>query len=548
MSMSNSKRNGACRITFQPSSTSTYPTNHLFDSGKNFTPQKGFGWASGQDTFLDKEHQCSRHFRDRRASERHRKQCTNTNDIDACLVHFQPEAVWTINLGAGEWVVTIRCGDPSYPSVVSLDVNHKEHRLMGLKLKANEFYNWTFTTTPGTPVIVLTTTVAPGEHKRNWTRVVSFQAIQQTKSKSLRQLSNKGATLFKNSLRTATSVAQAPRGTGLVQRDWVRAVRVEEKQAKWRTRVLRLKYGWKRASTKARNTATLHNLTLDRDEGSSKTSFSNSASSTKPSEPPADQAKVKEVMAMGIARNHAIIALSKKYNSVAHAIDWYFNNMSSLPPASFETDASSSSSSSSSSTPPTTATTSKQTKTTTGYGTGLSSNNIGRRRATKQSSPIIDGRAESISRELYTPVLAKEGMKHHADCKSLIQILPNDLLSPGTMMIQTHSKEATQSTEERQRLDLGCSALSFRISRAAHIYVAVDRRLAEQESLPMWLLDDVFQPIDDQVIAVSHGDINYFVLFVQYVPHAGEVHLGPSGSLGFGGYLPYFVFVKDATA
>ena len=72
-------------------------------------------------------------------------------------------------------------------------------------------------------------------------------------------------------------------------------------------------------------------------------------------------------------------------------------------------------------------------------------------------------------------------MKHHLDNSSLVQILPNQLLKEGTMVIQTHSREATQNVSERSKVDAGCAALAFFVERAAYVYVAVDHRLAEAE-------------------------------------------------------------------
>ena len=72
-------------------------------------------------------------------------------------------------------------------------------------------------------------------------------------------------------------------------------------------------------------------------------------------------------------------------------------------------------------------------------------------------------------------------MKHHLDNSSLVQILPNQLLKEGTMIIQTHSREATQNVSERSKVDAGCAALAFFVERAAYVYVAVDHRLAEAE-------------------------------------------------------------------
>ena len=66
-----------------------------------------------------------------------------------------------------------------------------------------------------------------------------------------------------------------------------------------------------------------------------------------------------------------------------------------------------------------------------------------------------------------------------------------------------------------------------------------------RQTLPAWLLDDEFQPVANDVIAVSSSEINYFVLFVKYVAEASVVQLGVSGSIG--NYLPYYVYICDGT-
>ena len=507
----NNTRTGECKLTFQPTSTDTYPKGHLLDSGRPFNARKGYGWSINvRDT-----------FRDRRAQHSNRLRNTNVNEVDACIVHFQPGAAWNIELGPGEWIVTIRCGDACYPSTVSLDVNNREHRLMGLQLRENEFYNWTFTTAKNTSSISIQTMVGHTEHKRNWTRIVSFQAVNKFKNVAL-----KGQSLFKNSLRTATSAAEAPKFTGLLQRDWVRDVEREEKQAEWRAQMLRLKYPWKRASIRARNVATANNLHL------LTSSSSSSSSNSSPSEPKADETKVRLVCDMGFPRNHAVLGLVKKGNSVEAALEWLWSNADALPPAEY-TEMSSSSGL-------------DNNDDASGYGSGLGNKNVGRRRAPtrKNHQPnIIEGRVESVSGERYDAVQAREGMKHHADNSSLIQVLPDIFLEEGTMIVQTLSKEATQNVEERQQLDLGCAALALRVARPANVYVAVDHRLAEAETLPMWLLNDGWEPVRDEVIAVSHSEIQYFVLFVKYISKRGTVSLGASGALM--GYLPYFCLVRD---
>ena len=58
-------------------------------------------------------------------------------------------------------------------------------------------------------------------------------------------------------------------------------------------------------------------------------------------------------------------------------------------------------------------------------------------------------------------------------------------------------------------------------------------------------MDDEFQPVANDVIAVSSSEINYFVLFVKYVAEASVVQLGVSGSIG--NYLPYYVYICDGT-
>ena len=518
------KRTGPLKVTFQPMSCDTYPVKWCYDNGKIFIPQRGYGWSTKSATS---------HVRDRRKEVIHRVQNENTNDIDACIAQLEPGSSWFCCLGQGKWDITIRCGDPSYPSSVNLNVNHNSHKMMGLQLKANEFYNWKFTTSLDTPTILIETTVTPGEEKRNWTSMVSFTAERTSEANRLRQLSQQGATLFKNSLRTSTSVKEAPKGTGLVQRDWVQAVQQEEKQAKWRSRVLRLKYGWQRAGKKARNVAIANNL---HKLGGSSSSGGSRISNTEPTAPVVDEAKVKLLIGMGIARNHAIIALTRKYNSMDHAVEWYFINMNTLPPAdnsNYNNEVKEE----------------ENNKRGGGQksanGTGLASQNVGRRKALKQSFTIVVDRAKSISGERYSPTQAMEGVKHHADNSSLIQVLPARLLKPGTMMIQTHSKEATQTAEQRKKLDTGSPALLFNVTRTANVYVAVDRRLAEKEILPSWLLNDDFQPISDDVVIVSHSEIDYFVLFVKTIPSASEVSLGPSGTLSHGGYLPYFVFIQE---
>jgi hypothetical protein len=517
------KRNGACRITFQPSSTSTYPIRWLLDAGKQFNPSKGFGWSKNTSSL----------FRDRRCDNGYHNKINQiaTNDIDACIVHFEPGTTWRIELGAGEWNVTIRVGDPTYPSFISLDANHQEHRLTGLKLAANEFYDWKFTTTKGTTTIFLETTASHTEHKRNWSRMVSFQAERKYKG-----VAEKGATLYKNSLRTKTSAAEAPKGTGIVQRDWVRDIKIEEKQARWRARVLRLKYCWKRAGTKSRNIALVHNLLLSKASSSTSSSSSSSTTALFSSKPAPEEIKIQEVCSMGFARNHAVRALSEKYNSVQHAIEWLLNNMHTLPPPDNSGNGNGNGSSKSDS---------NSNKNTHGYGTGLDAKSIGRRRAKKQAHPIITGRAEAISGKRYDAVQAREGMKHHEDNASLIQILPDQLLRVGTMMIQTHSREATQNIEERHQLDSGMCALAFKVERAAEVYIAIDHRLAEAETLPSWLLDDRYQPVANDVISVAHSEIDFFVMFVRHIPGAEIVELGHSGALG--DYLPYFVYVTDST-
>ena len=514
----NNTRTGECKLTFQPTSASTYPKDHLLDSGRPFNARKGYCWSINVcDT-----------FRDRRAQHSNRLRNTNVNEVDACIVHFQPGAAWNIELGPGEWIVTIRCGDACYPSTVSLDVNNREHRLMGLQLRENEFYNWTFTTAKNTSSISIQTMVGHTEHKRNWTRIVSFQAVNKLKNVAL-----KGQTLFKNSLRTATSAAEAPKFTGLLQRDWVRDVEREEKQAEWRAQMLRLKYPWKRASIRARKVATANNLHL---LTSSSSSSSSSSSNSSPPEPKADETKVRLVCDMGFPRNHAVLGLAKKDNSVEAALEWLLSNTDALPPAEYTEMSSSSESGSSKS----------NNDDASEYGSGLGNKNVGRRRAPtrKNHQPnIVEGRVESVSGERYDAVQAREGIKHHADNSSLIQVLPDIFLEEGTMIVQTLSKEATQNVEERQQLDLGCAALALRVARPANVYVAVDHRLAEAETLPMWLLNDGWEPVRDEVIAVSHSEIQYFVLFVKYISERGTVSLGASGALM--GYLPYFCLVRD---
>ena len=400
-----SKRNGKCNISFQPSSCNTYPQRSLIDTGRSFNSSKGFGWSESTTS----------HFRDRRCQEKNRNtiNAIATNNIDACLVHFQPNTTWKIELGAGEWDITIRCGDATYPSTISLDANHKAHRLMGLQLDANQFYDWNFTTAKGTSTIFLSTTVGQDEHKSNWTRIISFQAKRATRVNN-KGMGKQGATLFKNSLRTATSVAAAPKGalTGLVQRDWVRDVKIEEKQAKWRARVLRLKYCWKRAGKKARNVATAHNLSLDAaTTSSSKTSTPSSLSSSTSTTPIAEESQIQEVCAMGFARNHAVTALSEKYNSVPHAVEWLLSNMDRLPPPDMSNqNGDGNDNDNGNGNDNDNGNGNGNGNNGNDYGGGLSTKNMGRRTAKKQMRhPIVSGRAEAISGQKYDAEPSREG-------------------------------------------------------------------------------------------------------------------------------------------
>jgi hypothetical protein len=112
-------------------------------------------------------------------------------------------------------------------------------------------------------------------------------------------------------------------------------------------------------------------------------------------------------------------------------------------------------------------------------------------------------------------------------------------------MIPTKMSEARQSTHERRKIDRGGAAFTLQLRRDAHVYVAVDQRLAVPNTLPFWLIDanGGWEPVMDDVVGVSLEACNFMVLFHRVSP-AGELRLGSAGVPGLA-YLPYMVFLCE---
>ena len=110
-------------------------------------------------------------------------------------------------------------------------------------------------------------------------------------------------------------------------------------------------------------------------------------------------------------------------------------------------------------------------------------------------------------------------------------------------MIPTKMSEARQTAFERRKIDRGEAPLSFELSCAANVYVAVDRRIAGMNTLPAWLMSAEWEPVADEVVCVSLEACGFMVLFHR-VASAGVVRLGTAGLPNME-FLPHLVFVSE---
>ncbi len=594
------------RITFQPAACGDFPKGYLLDAGKPFHPRKGYGWSPAAAQHA-RDRRVPRRGRPRLPHPARTYDSVDaclchlapgttwTADLNACLLaaagpRNRTAASKAAAQGGSAWEVTFRFGDLAFPSVVSASLGTGLGQLMGVKLAAKQFYNWRVQLPAHVQTITLTAPLPPDAAKKMWPRIVSVRArlVEATSAAAAaaaaaaggkrdgaaapggrRQLSDEGADLFRACLRTASSVrdqekeayvsggglrgssgrrggnglgrtAGGGKNKGSVQitntsrRQFVHGVEDEEAQAEVRATLLRLKYAWARAGRKAR--AKADGAGLPRTSSSSSSAaggrfgrFGRPGAGRRP--PPVNTASIKEIQAMGFPRNHAVLALRAKGGDVARSIDWLLSGGGGNLPPPDDSDPSAAAG---------------------GGGRGGSSSvrvarGVGARKAKPRPgrSVPLAGTARSVSGSEYQACASEEGAKHHADHPSRVQVLPDILLRPGALMVGTHTREATQTLEQRSLLDAGCPALTLRVRRPCHLFVAVDRRLAAAGAVPKWLMDRrMYQPMPEDVVSVSDSDAGYFVLFCRTVSTPGEVQLGPSGVPG-AGFLPQFFFLTE---